>query len=313
MRSAAIWFVAPGRAEVREEEVPDPGQGQVQVRCLANGICMAEVSFFTGAEPTSFPRKVGHEGIGVVTKVGPGVQGLREGDIVDCWTWDLYQNLPAAKVHRFRVRPEDPALFLAEPVACVVNALYHYDITPGDRVLLLGAGFMGLLNVQGLAHYPLAELVAVDLKQPNLELALSYGATRAICSGTQQGRDELAALKEEPFDLVVEAAGAEGPLQAAGSFVRPGGRLAIFAWHHSPRQVDMSLWHVRGLKVLNPSPVMGTDRNIDCQARAVALLERGTFSLGALVTHRHHFTQVQEAMELAAARPPEYIKGVLTF
>jgi threonine dehydrogenase-like Zn-dependent dehydrogenase len=62
---------------------------------------------------------------------------------------------------------------LAEPVECVVRAIDSYGIVPGDRVLVLGTGFMGLLNVQGLARCPLSELVVADLKPRNLELAAS--------------------------------------------------------------------------------------------------------------------------------------------
>lgn len=59
---------------------------------------------------------------------------------------------------------------------------------PGDRVLVLGAGYMGLLNVIGLAHSPVSELVVTDIKEKNLELARSFGATHIINSGTDQGR-----------------------------------------------------------------------------------------------------------------------------
>lgn len=313
MRSRNVYFLEPGRAEIREEQVPDPAADQVQVRCIANGICMAEVSLFTGASPSTFPRKVGHEGIGVVTKAGKDVGHLQEGDFVDCWQWDTVQNVNANRVHKFAVPPGDPALYLAEPVACVVNALYAYDITPGDRVLVMGVGFMGLLNVQGLARYPLAELVATDVKPENLKLAAEFGATEVIEAGTLRGLQRMDELESHPFDLVVEAAGVAETVQMAGTLTRLGGRLAIFAWHHAPRSVDLGVWHIRGLKVLNTAPNIGRDRTIDSRGRAVTLLDRGIFDLTELVTHRHLVSEVQEAMELAAERPSDYIKGVLSF
>ena len=115
---------------------------------------MAEVSLFTGAEPTKFPRTVGHEGIGVVTKAGRDVKNIAVGDYVVCGRWSSLMNLDAASAAKCNKPLTDPALYLTEPVACIVIALYEYDITPGDRVLLMGAGFMGLLNVQGVARYP---------------------------------------------------------------------------------------------------------------------------------------------------------------
>ena len=176
MKSYAVYFVAVGQAELHEIDVEDPQPDEVQVRCVVNGICMGEVSKFKGLDPDwySFPLIVGHEGIGVVTKVGREVENLAEGDYVVCGPWVADRNYRAAPLIKFTAPPDDPALFIAEPPSCVAGALYTYDITPGDRVLLLGAGYMGLLNVQGLAHYPLQELVVTDLKLENLELARSF-------------------------------------------------------------------------------------------------------------------------------------------
>jgi threonine dehydrogenase-like Zn-dependent dehydrogenase len=59
--------------------------------------------------------------------------------------------------------------------------------------------------------------------------------------------------------------------------------------------------------------MISTDHNVNHMQRAILLLESGLFDQRELVTHRHSVAQVQEAMELASERPPEYIKGVLLF
>ena len=313
MKSLNVVFTRVGKAEVQEHEVGDPREGEIQVRCVANGICMAEVTQFTGDEPRDFPREVGHEGIGQIVKVGPGVRGLSEGDWVDCWKWNTIQNFAASRAHKYGNTPGDPGIMLAEPVACVIRSLYASDIYPGDRALLIGAGFMGLLNAQGMGHYPLGEFVAVDVKPENLRLARAYGATEIVQVGTPDGDARYEELKQDPFDIVIEAAGAEKTIQDAGSLTRRGGRLIMFAWHHHPRSVDMGLWHTRGLKVLNTAPGIGSDVNVDAQGRAVRLLDNGVFNLSEMVTHRHHVTDVQEAMEISTERGAGFIKGVLTF
>lgn len=315
-----IFIVEPGKIEIRDIEVPDPRHDEVQVRCVANGICMGEVSLFRGAEPLDGPRLVGHEGIGVVVKVGREVEDYKEGDWVACGKWaTLYNYRPAhpalgyQTLAKYAAPPDDPAVYIAEPASCIVSALYQYDITPADRVLVMGAGYMGLLNVQGLAAYPLSELVVTDIKPRNLELARAFGATRTIQVGTAQGDAEMSALQDEPFDLVVEAAGVEDTLQRASLYVRAAGRLAIFAWHHEPRLVDVGRWLVFGQKVLNVGPRISADHNVDNMARTVRLLENGVFDQRELVTHRHAAADIEEAMALATQRPPEYIKGVLLF
>lgn len=313
MNAYEIVFTDIRRSEIRPIQLADPGPEEVQVRTLANGICMWEVSLFTGVEPSAFPRAVGHEGIGVVEKVGKDVKQLREGDVVTCGPWRSHQNRAAASLHRFSKRPEDPGIFLAEPANCVVIAVRSYDIVPGDRVLVIGAGYMGLLNVQLLAHCPLAELIVADVKPRNLELARRFGATEIIDAGSPEGVARLEALKQQPFDLVVEAAGAATTLTQATELVRAGGKLGIFAWHHEPRPVNLSIWHMRGIRVMNCAPGIGRDRNEDTWGRAIRLMERGTFDMAPLVTHRHPAEDVQNAMEQAAARGADYIKGTLIF
>ena len=152
-----------------------------------------------------------------------------------------------------------------------------------------------------------------DVKPRNLQLAREFGATEVVNAATASGQSRLEALREAPFDLVVEAAGAAATLSQATGLVRPGGKLGIFAWHHEPRPVDLSAWHTRGLRVMNCAPNIGRDRNEETWDRAIRLMERGIFDMAPLVTHRHPAEDVQAAMELAAERPGDYIKGVLSF
>ena len=313
MKNYGVYFLKAGKAEIRELELRDPSPDQVQVKCVANGICMGEVSIFNGSEHPQFPCLVGHEGLAVVTKVGANVKHLKEGDWVPSFKWALYDNLDTHYAFKFTSRIIDPAVMLTEPVSCVVTALYSYDITPGDRVLLLGAGYMGLLNVQGLSHAPICELVVTDVKPRNLELARKFGATEVIQTGTPAGDARLEELRKRRFDLVIEAAGVEPTVRDAGDFVRGGGRLAIFAWHHAPRTLDLGLWHMRGITVLNSAPGIGIDHNTNSFERAVRLMDRGWFNQTELISHRHPVSDVQNAMELAAQRGDGYIKGVLTF
>ena len=312
MKAQAIYFPEARVAEVREVEVPDPADNEIQIATVANGICMFEVSIFTGTEPSYLGNQQGHEGVGVVTKVGKDVKTFKEGDYAACSRWATVQNHDTG-VAKLAGRPADPSIFLIEPVACIVIALRSYDITPGDRVLVQGAGFMGLLNVQGLAKCPLRDLVVADVKQANLDLARAYGATETINSATEEGRARLTELEAQPFDLVVECAGVAATIEGAGKLTRRGGRLAIFAWHHAPRTLDLGFGHMRGLKVLNCAPGIGADYKFDNMQRAVWLLERGVFDLSRLVTHRHHFSDAQAAMDIAVARTGDYIKGVLEF
>ncbi len=311
-KARQLWIVAPGKIEWREVTLKDPGPDEVQLKMIANGICMFEVSVFKGTEPM-YPTFAGHEGISVVVKAGKNVKNLKEGDYVPAGNWTDLQNMNSFGLVSFSKRFADWSTIICEPVECIVRALYSYEISPGDRVLMTGAGYMGLLNVQGLAHCPLAELVVADINPRKLKLAKAFGATETIQVGTPAGDARMEELKGNPFDLVIEASGALPPLQKAGLLTRRGGRLSVFSWHHGPREVDFGVWHMRGLKVLNSAPLIAIDHNVQHNLRAVRLIEKGTFDQTKLITHRHKFEDVQKALEAGAARKDDYVKGVLLF
>lgn len=324
MKAEGVFILAPGKVEVREVDIREPAAGEVQVRTLANGICMGEVVQWTGVYRPTYPRLLGHEGIGEVARLGPGVAGVAEGDIVTFWDdprfsgrpsfgWQTYLNVPADWLVRYEQPVNDPCVMFAEPAACAATGLCTYEIVPGDRVCLIGAGYMGLLNVQGLAHSPIAELVVADLLPRNLELAAAFGATETIQVGTPEGNRRLEELREHKFDLVVEAAGAASALDTAVSLVAPGKRLSVFAWHHERRPLDMSTMHGAGITLVNSSPWSCRDRNVNMLARAVRLLERGILDQRPLVTHRWPYRRAAEALAHAAERSDGYIKGVLEF
>lgn len=313
MKTERIVLTAERKVEIQEIDIPEIADDEILVACVANGICMLEVSLFTGAEKFGYPYPLGHEGVGRVVKCGTNAKRIKEGDFVTCGNWTRHQILKESRALAFSKPPEDPAIAIVEPVSCITGALYSYDIMSGDRVLLLGAGYMGLLNVIGLAHSPISELVVTDVREKSLALAKSLGATHTINSGTEEGQAELQGLQRNPFDLVVECAGVQATMDQATRMARRGGRIGIFSWHHEPRMVDLGAWHGGGFTVVNSSPMISTDRSINNMERALRLIECGMFDQSQLVTHRHSYKDAQEAMELAAERRDDYVKGVFLF
>jgi len=313
MKTEAIVLTEERKVELREVDVRDIADDEILVECKINGICMLEVSLFTGTEKFGYPYPLGHEGVGEVVQCGKAVKGIEIGDYVTCHNWTRHQVVKASRAVVFKTPPEDPATALVEPVSCITGALYSYRIMPGDRVLVLGAGYMGLLNVIGLAHSPISELVVTDVRETSLNLAKSLGATHTIDSSTEAGKEELSRLRGQPFDLVVECAGVQATMDQATAMTRRGGRLAVFSWHHQPRSVNLGAWHGGGFTVVNSSPMISTDLSINQMERAVRLIECGMFDQNKLVTHRHSYRDAQEAMEIAAERREDYVKGVFLF
>ncbi len=287
MKTEAIYFTGPRKAEIREVEISDPQPQQVQVLCKATGICAAEISRFTETDKQVFPFAPGREGVGQVIRVGNDVKDIQPGQYVTCNRWQKIQNLDASLAHKIPGEPEDAALWLVEPVARTIASVQFAHVQPGDRVAVIGAGFMGLLVTQLIGRYPVYELVVADSKLKNLSLATEFGATETINTSGKDGEARLEALKKEPFDLVIAATCPQPLLDLGRQLCRRGGRYIIG---------------------------VGDEAGSKGQSeRAVRAMWRGLVDLKPLVTHRHKFSEVQSAMEAAAQGGENYIRGALTF
>ena len=313
MKTEAMVLVKPGTIDVTRIDVPDPGPGEVLIEVKANGICRGDIALFTGELNYGYPFFHGHEPAGLVAAVGPGVDGLEPGDKVACLGSPSYRKHYVAhhsKVIRIPDQKADPALWISEPAACAVNGVQGSDFRLGDKVALLGCGYMGLLVLQGLPRETFGRLVLADPDAARLALARSLGASEVY----DPNKTDLAALAKEMggFDVVVEASGARGTLSLATRMLRTGGTLNIFGWHAGEETVPTSEWHYMGLKVLNTAPGFAADFTVHFRS-AVALMATGRIDQQPLISHRFPVSQCQKALEVAANKADGYIKGVITF
>lgn len=318
MKTQGIFYVAPNKVELREFELPEPDLYQVQIELKASALCAWDQALYKGILPagTTYPFLHGHEGAGIVRKVGARVKGFQEGDLVTAMGDNAgllghYANLPPTAISKLKPDVTDFEHWQAEPVSCAMNGIEWCRVTPGDRVAVIGTGFMGLLLVQGLVHTPAAEVVAIEINPVRLELAKQFGATGVINPHTDGGAEALKALAAHPFDIVVEAAGTQEAFDYHYALLRKQGKLCIFSWHKDgARRVDLGAWHMSGYEVGNASPSISPNFS-RIFARAVPLMEKGVFDLKPLVTHVMSPEQAPELFEIAAHQRDGYIKGVI--
>lgn len=310
MKSINMSYVAPGRIAFREEEVPDPGFGEVQVRKLVCGLCAADL-FLYAHGPQSFGNWPGHEGLSVVLKVGAGVEGLKEGDIVYGGGFASVENFKTSGREKIVCPIETPAHWIVEPAACVVNGMDQTALRVGDRVALLGCGYMGLMLAQLIGRTKTVESVAVDLDPERLEMALGFGMDRALNPGVEAEAEALAQL-EGCFDVVIDATGVRKGLYRASSLLKRGRRLILFGWNHGDGAFPGDVWHLKGFTVVNAAPGSAPDIR-DCFDRAVALLGTRKLDMAPLVTHVRPYSELAELLELGVRRTAGYIKGVVTY
>ncbi|GAB2584098.1 zinc-dependent alcohol dehydrogenase [Paractinoplanes abujensis] len=269
MRAAVVTsFTEP--LAVQEVPVPQPGAGQILVRIEASGLCHTDIHAARGDWPVkpAPPFIPGHEGVGIVDMVGPGVTLHRPGDRVAipwlghaCGSCEYcitgWETLCEAQLNtgyaidgghaeylvadaRFAVAvPDsiDPAE--AAPLTCAGVTTYKAvkvgGVTPGDRVAIFGIGGLGHL-AQQYAQIFGGETIAIDVTEEKLQLAKNLGAAHVVNAATT---DPVAAIEAlGGADVAVVLAADPKVLEQAHASLRRGGRLILVSL---PKDNAMSL------------------------------------------------------------------------
>ncbi|MGO8790008.1 MAG: zinc-binding dehydrogenase [Terriglobia bacterium] len=277
---AAIVHYALEKYAVELREVPrpgEPGDDEVLLSTRAVGVCGSEIHQFhnTQSWPVNIPVILGHEFSGVVSAVGKRAAGFREGDRVVSETaasicgqcaycrsgeYNLcpqrrgfgygvngamadWVRVPARCLHRVPDSVSFEKASLTEPCCVAFNATcVHAEIHPGDSVLILGPGPIGLLCLE-LAKLAGASWVGVaGLKQDaaRMKVAQALGVDCTLTEGEEQIREVVKSMGDGlGVDVVIDAAGASAALKTAMAVVRPGGQITKVGW--GPQPLNFSL------------------------------------------------------------------------
>ena len=309
MKASSIRYSRDGGISVVEIEVGDPAPGEIQVQGAACGICSWDIATCKLGAGMPRPAPPGHEGIGYVRKVGEGVTGFEEGDRVLAGGFSTFGNYRVEGVHKIpKTLPDE--CWLGEPVSCVVTGMDTARLRAGDRVALLGCGFMGLIFAQLLVRSPLARLVALDIDSKKLDIAKQFGVTEAHVLSRGDNAERLQALKgADGFDVVIDTTGTQSGLDCATRLVARGGQINLFGWMKGTQATfDPSAWHVNGYTVINSAPASALRNPVPA---AIRLISEGIVDLAPLISHVVGITGYAGLMEKIKAGEPGYIKGVV--
>jgi threonine dehydrogenase-like Zn-dependent dehydrogenase len=316
MRAAVV--TGPGRMELREAAVPEPGEGQVRVRLEGCGVCASNLTPWAGPEWMTFPTEpggLGHEGWGVVDAVGPGVASVTVGDRVAALSFKSYAEFDIADESAVVRLPEALAdqPFPGEPLGCAMNIFRRADVQAGQTVAIVGIGFLGAILTR-LATDAGARVIAVSRRAYSLDVAKAFGAAEVVPMDDHwRVIERVRELTGGVFcDRVIEAVGKQWPLDLAGELTRERGKLIIAGYHQDgPRQVNMQLWNWRGLDVINAHE---RDPAVYAEGlrQAVEAVASGRLDPRPLYTHVYPLERLDEALDATRDRPDGFLKALVT-
>ncbi len=310
MSNKTLRYLDDGSIELFEREVPDPGENELQVEGGACGICSWDVVTAKLGNLMHPMAPPGHEGVGYVAKIGDGVTGFKEGDRVAGGGFANVRNLSAQRVFKIPESDLPDEYWIVEPVSCAVTGIDHCQIQPGNRIVVVGCGFMGLLILQGLLHYPLDELIVLDIVQSRLDLAQQLGVGEVYNTAEVDLQELSRELKSRDIDVVVDTSGSQAGLDLSTDIVKRGGRINLFGWlKGQTASFDPTKWHLGGFTVVNSAPA---SKLRDTFEPAIRLIHKGIIDLKPLVTHTATLEDYPALMAQIVAGDESYIKGVVT-
>ncbi|WP_152360438.1 NAD(P)-dependent alcohol dehydrogenase [Microlunatus speluncae] len=328
-------LVRPGEVVIERSPIPAPGPGQVLVEIAAVGVCGSDVHYFDHGRIADFvveqPLVLGHEASGVIRALGPGVTDRTVGQRVAlepqetcgrckecqsgrynlCPDVEFFATPPihgafAGQVvlasHRAHPVPDtlsDEAAALIEPLSVGIWASRKAGVEPGDRVLITGAGPVGLLCADVARARGAASVAVSDTNDYRLGVARDRGASQVINAAAGPLAEQL-----EPVDVIIECSGAEPAVRAAFTVAAPAARIVLVGMGSPTMELPVADIQIKELMIT------GTFRYANCYPAAIALAASGAVDLDSLVTGRFGLDQVADALR-ASKTDPHCLKPVV--
>ena len=306
--------IAPKTSRLEKRPLPNIGPKDVLIRVKLCGVCASELYPWLSEEG---PKEFGHEVVGEVVRVGTEVENLEPQMRVTGLIHKGFADYAAAPANYVTPVPEslsDEAA-LGEPLSCVISGMRRTAIDMGDRVAVIGLGYMGLLTLQAARLKGPAKLLAIDTREVSRQRALNYGADGVLEPTQIPSTLLLDAWEDIPkgygLDVAIEAAGNAHALALAGRMVKEHGILSIVGYHQGkPVPIDVELWNWKALSVLNAHE-RRHNYQMDCMTRGLRLVEAGKLDTSSLVTQSFALEAVDDAYTTLLDKPDDYIKSVI--
>ncbi len=310
--------------------LPDELQfGQILVDVHYSGICGAQINEIDAAKgPDKFlPHLLGHEGSGVVQKIGPGVATVKEGDhVVLHWrpskgiqsptpkyNWNgktvnagwvtTFNEQAVISENRLTVIPKDFDMRIAPLFGCAVTTAFGVvnndaQIKVGQSVVIFGIGGVGLNIAQAANMVSAHPIVGVDLLDHKLKMGINFGLTHTLVGGKENVNDAIRDIVgSKGTDVAIETTGIPRVIEQAYKLTHPDGKTILVGVPKKGNNISIYSLPLHFNKVLTGS--QGGDAVPDLEIpRYIKLIDAKKMSLDGLITHEFSLKEINEALDL---------------
>lgn len=336
-------FRGPGKFGLEEKPIPQAGPGEAVIKVSLTTICGTDIHIVRGEYPVPSGLTIGHEAVGVIHELGPGVEGYHVGQrvmtgaITPCGQcepclrgnrsqcggplggWKLgntidgtqaeYVLIPNAQANLATIPDtlsDDQVLLLADIASTGFSAVENGNLRLGDSVAIFAQGPIGLCATLGARLRGAGRIIAIDSDLNRLRMAREFGATDIL----QPGTDVPARVRELTdglgVDIAIEALGTQETFENALRSLRPGGTLSSLGVYSGHLKVPLDAF---GAGLADQTIVTtlcpgGKER----MHRLMRLVETQRIDLTPLLTQFFRLDEIDQAYELFASRRENVLK-----
>ena len=318
---------APKTLEFRDVPMPEPGEGQVVMQVKRIGICGSDIHVYHGSHKyATLPIVQGHEGSGIVEKVGPGVTEFSPGDPVtlrpqhfcgECFLckqgrYNLCEDykvmgvlggltgmaserflVDASKLHKLPPAMTFDEGAVVEPAAVGVHAVKLGGKAAGSKVIIIGAGPIGNLAAQSAKALGADKVMIADISDVRLELAKKCGID--YCINTMQTDLEMSILEyfgPKRADFILDCAGSPQTLAQAIKIARRGTNIVLVGNFYDLVPVELGLVQRRELNLIGDMNYLAEDYD-----DAIRFIADGKIKVNELISNHFEFQKYAAAYQ----------------
>lgn len=329
----ALVYDVPKQFSVKEIATPEPKAGEVRIKVLMAGVCGTDIHLHNGTFIGKYPLIPGHEMVGVIDKLGEGVNdesthfkvgqqvtmngnfacgecaSCKQGKPLFCehltclgcngdGAFAEYMVVPKKLVYDAEGLDPEVVVF-TEPLACTVHGMDVLQPKVGDDILIIGAGSTSAMFAQLLIHGGAGNVTVAASKEFKLKLFQEYGVNDTLVIDRNDSSKTFEILKNhrpKGYDIVIDATGAPSIQELCTGLVKNGGTVMFYGVGKKNSPIKLDAYDVFERELT----IKGSFAQVHSFTGALAMLRSGRVRTDGLITHKYKLEEWQNVLDTHA-------------